>query len=280
LFLCNSIIYREAAKVFFGGKTFNFSFEDGEVDWDMLYGWLKTIGRRNICHLRHLKIAYDSVDVRIHKENHKISEQRCYDLNGVPFGPAPKSDETELDGTTPDRFEVISPSIERVFRKLSQSGGPLTVTMSLPNLQGKLLPRLLYPYVDLQEYDPLPLFDPFGPRETSLQEWHCDEAGATRARYSPKEFCMLPDLMEGYRKKYGKNNLSVQWEGRQYADKWDKTKHLLLRSGWEILHWEETGPEYLFEPEVDSTLRLERDLTHGCVLYDVSAYLNVKGTLI
>jgi hypothetical protein len=91
---------------------------------------------------------------------------------------------------------------------------------------------------------------------------------------------MLPDLMEGYRKKYGKNNLSVQWEGRQYADKWDKTKHLLLRSGWEILHWEETGPEYLFEPEVDSTLRLERDLTHGCVLYDVSAYQNVKGTFI
>jgi hypothetical protein len=102
LFLCNSIIYREAAKVFFGEKTFNFSFEDGEVDWDMLYGWLKTMGRRNICHLRHLKIAYDSVDVRIHKENHKISEQRCYDLNGVPFGPVPKSDETELDGSTSD----------------------------------------------------------------------------------------------------------------------------------------------------------------------------------
>lgn len=76
---------------------------------------------------------------------------------------------------------------------------------------------------------------------------------------------MVPDLIEGYRKKYGKNTLTVQWKGYQYADEWDKTKDLLLRSGWDILCWKEKQQAPGTEPKVSFTLRLGRDLTHGCV---------------
>lgn len=68
LLLCNSIVHREAARVFFEEKTFRFSVRKGEADWDMLYGWLEAIGRRNICHLRHLEIMYDSIVVRFHED--------------------------------------------------------------------------------------------------------------------------------------------------------------------------------------------------------------------
>ncbi|RLL97787.1 hypothetical protein CFD26_106380 [Aspergillus turcosus] len=256
LFLCNSTIYQEAARVFFGENEFRFHIADGEADWNMLYGWLEMIGRRNICQLRHLQIVYDSVDAIVHEGNQRFSLKASYDLAGERN---PRSYD-ELLST--DWFEVISPSIERVFRKLSWSDNPLTVTMRLLDCQDMLVPRLLYPEVDLQEYDPLPLFNPFGPRETSLQEWVYDQAGA---RYSPKEFCMVPDLIEGYRKKYGKNTLTVQWSGRQYADEWDRTKRLLLRSGWEILRWEEKRPAPGKKPRVSFKLRLGRDLTHGRV---------------
>ncbi|EAW24756.1 uncharacterized protein NFIA_102410 [Aspergillus fischeri NRRL 181] len=146
-----------------------------------------------------------------------------------------------------DWFEVISPTIEQVFRKLSWSDSPVTVTMWLFDCRQRLVPRLLYPEVDLHEYDPLPLFNPFSARKISLQEWEHDQEGA---RYSPKEFSMLPDLIEGYRKKYGQRTLNVRWRGSQYADQWDKTKDLLLRCGWEILHWEEKRRTPCAEPEV------------------------------
>lgn len=247
LFLCNSTISQEAAGVFFAENTFRFYVRDGEADWDMLYGWLKMIGRHNICRIKRLEIVYMSVDVRIHEGSHKISAKRCYDLDGVTRGLVPAFYDTHLYETMPDWFEVVSASIEQVFRKLSWSDSPLTVTMWLPDCRDKLVPRLLYPEVDLQEYDPLPLFNPFRTRETSSLEWEYDQAGA---RYSPKEFCMVPDLIEGYRKKYGKNTLTVQWEGRQYADEWDRTKRLLLRSGWEILRWEEKRPAPGKKPKV------------------------------
>jgi hypothetical protein len=74
---------------------------------------------------------------------------------------------------------------------------------------------------------------------------------------------MVPNQIEGYRKKYGKNNFAVQWKGRPYADEWDKTQGLLLRSGWEILRWKEKRRAPGKKPEVSFTLRLGRDLTHG-----------------
>ncbi|KAF7168199.1 hypothetical protein CNMCM5623_001269 [Aspergillus felis] len=78
IFLCNSIIYREAARVFFSENTFEFWVTDGEADWDMLHGWLKMIGKCNISQLRHLEIIYDSVDVGIHAGNQRISPKKRY----------------------------------------------------------------------------------------------------------------------------------------------------------------------------------------------------------
>ncbi|RHZ46634.1 uncharacterized protein CDV56_105139 [Aspergillus thermomutatus] len=261
LFRCNSTIYQEAARVFFAENTFRFYVSDGEADWALLYEWLEMIGRRNICRLKHLEIVYES-DVRIHEGNQRISARKCNNLSGVARRLTVASYDTWLDGTSHDWFEVISPRIERVFRKLSWSDNPLIVTMLLPDCREELVPRLLYPEVDLQEYDPLPLFNPFHPRETSFQEWEYHQAGA---RYSPKEFCMVPDLIEGYRKKYGKDTLTVQWKGSQVAAEWAKTKDLLLRCGWEILHWEEKSLGACYGSIVIFTLRLGRDLTHGCV---------------
>ncbi|GFF80421.1 hypothetical protein IFM47457_05172 [Aspergillus lentulus] len=156
---------------------------------------------------------YDSIVVRFHEGQQRFTPMVPYCLNGRTVGTVPAFCFILLEDTTPEWFKVISPSIERVFRKLSWSGSPPTVTMLLPKLQDELVPRLLYPELDLREYDPLPLFNAFCPREITLHEWENEPAGT---RYSPKEFCMVPDLIEGYRKKYGKNTLTVQWKGYQW----------------------------------------------------------------
>jgi hypothetical protein len=261
MFLCNSTIYREAAEVFFSENAFLFSIRQGEKDWDNLYRWLERIGRHNICRLKHVKIEYYSLDGRIRKGKQRFTAKAPYRFSGAPATGPPFSNGLWLyEGS--EWFEVISPTIEKVFRKLGCSDSPLLVTMMSPHCRVKLVPRLLYPGVDLQKYDPLPSFNPFSHKKTSLQEWDYDQ---TCARYSPKEFCMVPDLIEAYRRNYGKDTLTVQWEGSQSGCKWNETKDLLLGCRWEILHWEKEEECCVCcgKPEVCFTLRLERDLTHG-----------------
>jgi hypothetical protein len=129
LFLCFSSIYQVAIGVFFGENTFRLGIRHGEADWDMLSGWLETIGRRNICQLRRLVIIYDSIDLRFHEGQQIVTPMAPYRLNRRTGREVRASRCTWMDEITSGLFEVISPSIERVFRKLSWSDSPLTVTI-------------------------------------------------------------------------------------------------------------------------------------------------------
>ncbi|GFF77017.1 hypothetical protein CNMCM8927_004111 [Aspergillus lentulus] len=250
LSLTNKQVHLEATQVFYTDSLFEVFIELGEKDWQTLYKWLVMIGPHNRRNLRKLLIYYDCLEWAPILEDGRAGERWLTGLSGVDrYHPDDwcKPVGVELSPTR-EWVELISPTVEKIFKLLAECRNVIvTFLLHIGRLIGRVLYPRLYEAEKGKEYPNSEWFD-------MSYESHWDFRDPYKMEdvlydndlygeynfYGPPTRSLLPDLMELYRTRYGRNSISLQWSVILFWKKAETSwrRSLIERSGWDILQWE------------------------------------------
>ncbi|RHZ70734.1 hypothetical protein CDV55_107651 [Aspergillus turcosus] len=250
LFLTNKQIYLEAAHVFYSQRTFQARIELGEKDWQTIYKWLVMIGPHNRKSLRRIEIRYYCIEWAPILEDGQPGERWVTHLHGLDtYRPMDWENLWPMGGWV----ELISPTIEKIFKVLGECRNVIVTFYSWANEYGlELANRMvcpeLYEAEQENEYPNSPSF------YMSFQSWFqlyisfweqpdIEFDGDLYGQYDfygPPTKSLLPDLMELYRTRYGRDSIIVLWrvEFLRHTEDWSWARSIIERSGWDILQFE------------------------------------------
>ncbi|GIK02949.1 hypothetical protein Aspvir_007014 [Aspergillus viridinutans] len=247
LFLTNKQVYLEAANVFYTHSIFHASIELGEKDWQTIYKWLMMIGPHNRKNLGRIEIRYCCLEWAPILEDGRPGERWVTDLRDLDlYQPLDWEDLSPTGGWV----EYISPTIEKIFKLL---GDCRNVVVTINCCANELGDRLLCPELYVAEqgtgYPNSRWFD-MSPRTwfklyiSGNDQPDIDFDGDLYGEYDffgPPDTSVIPDLVELYRTRYGRDSISVLWKGEIMI--WAKAErswriNIVERSGWDILQSE------------------------------------------